>query len=152
MLALGCCFKIQRRQGRPVFQMGEMGAFQCSFTDTKQVKSRFFSRNHRHEAQETGDFPHLRLHVGGAAEAGLALRAPMRPNPVVESVQSKLQLLLPLQRGPRVPSHTCQAWAPSARSHHVGHLLSVFEGGTRQCPTTTIQPKPLKLSWIKLQS
>lgn len=37
---------------------------QCCFTDIKQVKSRFFSRNHRHEARETGDFPHLSLHGG----------------------------------------------------------------------------------------
>lgn len=55
-------------------------------------------------------------------------------------------------KGSLEPHLTCQAWAPSVRSHHVGHLLSDSEGGTRKHPPPTIQLKSSTLSWTELQS
>ena len=68
--------------------MGEMGGLQSCFIDIKQVKSQFFSRNHRHEAPETGDFPHLRLHWGAVAGPGQASPSTAQPTSEVGAIKA----------------------------------------------------------------
>lgn len=75
-------------QTKSYLQMGEMGALQSCFIDIKQVKSRFFSRNHRHEAPEPGAFPHLRLHWGAVAGPGQASPSAARPTSEVGAIKA----------------------------------------------------------------
>lgn len=65
-----------------------MGGLQSCFIDIKQVKSQFFSRNHRHEAPETGDFPHLRLHWGAVAGPGQASPSTAQPTSEVGAIKA----------------------------------------------------------------
>lgn len=140
----GCFFKLQNHQGRPksYLQMGEMGALENCFIDIKQVKSRFFSRNHRHEALETGDFPHLRLHWGPVAGPGQASPSAAQPTSEVGAIKagnycsrfkgsSARPILQMLRLGLPLPGVT--AWAS-------------WRVGLRQHKTPTLPPTPLPSS------
>lgn len=98
--------------------MGKLGALQSCFRDIKQVKSKFFSRNHRHEAPETGDFPHLRLHWGAVAGPGQASPSAAQPTSEVGAIKGQLGLPLQRQHSEARLTHG-KAWAPSASSHCV---------------------------------